>query len=121
MAISLTLIIESSLSGSVSRKLPTAPKPALLMKTSICASASSSRRLRHRASSARSAVMIRHSTLSRSRSACSRSVLRPVRIRLYPSDAKTLANSMPIPEVAPVINAVFMTLSASLRFFSDPL
>ena len=38
----------------------------------------------------------------------SRSSLLPQRIKLYPFFAKSIAVDFPIPEVAPVINAVFI-------------
>ena len=46
------------------------------------------------------------------------SFLLPVMIKSYPWDANFLANAAPIPLVAPVMQAVFLSLEFIVRIFS---
>ena len=121
MAATFTWIISSSRASSVSRMLPQTPKPALLMKMSMCSSASTSHRRLHSSARERSAVSMRHSVpwaaCSSLARACKRSARRAVRMSRQPIAAYRRANSRPMPELAPVIQMVFCMV---VLLFSPP-
>ena len=81
------------------------PKPALLINTSISIESNSFMILLHSSILDKSAVNIIHSVSSSCANCSKRSLLLATRTNLYPSFANRFANSVPIPELAPVITA----------------